>query len=191
MTGTGTGLATAPLIYISWPFRSAFPRNIGIIVDIYQYAIYEQILLRMVSLLCLSSRELSLLSLRETWGIGLTLYSAQRQNLAARTWRARTRQRPSADSRRSCRLTLRSPPAQSCISPGSSCRWSWGSQRSGPVVCQQSSAARKGSPEGGGSTGNTVGPQLMSILWIWSVGQLCFTECSVNLRRIKCAWNSF
>lgn len=104
----------------------------------------------------------------------LTLYSAQRQDLVART-----RQWSSADSRRSCRLTLRSPPAQSCISLGSSCRWFWDSQRSGPVVCQQSSAARKGSPEGRGSTGNTVGPQLMSILWIWSVGQLCFTECSV------------
>lgn len=51
-----------------------------------------------------------------------------------------------------CWLTLHSPPAQSCISLGSSCHWSWYSQRSGPVVCPRSSSARKGSPEGGDTT---------------------------------------
>lgn len=46
-----------------------------------------------------------------------------------------------------CRLTLRSPPAQSCIFRGSSCHWSWSSRSSGPVACQRSSSARRGSPE--------------------------------------------
>lgn len=48
---------------------------------------------------------------------------------------------------RPLRLTLHSPPAQSCICRGSSCHWAWGSQRSGPVACRRSSAAQKGSPD--------------------------------------------
>lgn len=52
-------------------------------------------------------------------------------------------------------LTLRCPPGRSYISLGSSCRWSWDSRSSGPVVCQRSFAARKGSP-GRREQGQTV-----------------------------------
>ena len=51
------------------------------------------------------------------------------------------------DSSWRCGLTLRSPPAQSCISLGSSCHWVGRSRNSGPVSGQRSSSARTGSPE--------------------------------------------